>query len=441
MGNLPALFSISTCALLLAGCVQMEWRGGMIPHIGLKERVPAPLPSKISDQQDWRPGTFEWPQFRGPQRDGHAPDQATRINWETAPALVWEDSCGAGHSSLITSGSLLYTLEQIGDKETLTARHLKDGRMAWTYGEHTRWDDMMSGPGPRATPTLSGDNLIVLFSNGTLVNLDPKTGKKHWETSTLPQSHHFPEWGISGSPLVWKDQVILSLGGKAGAAQAYDLKTGRLIWRGEPSERGTYLSPEILPLLGEGHLIVAVEGSILGLDPETGKTRWKYPWKIFLNNAQIAQPLPLSKDTFLLSAGYGKGAECLQIRKDGNGYTLSTLWKSKHLKTKFSNAVLHHGSIYGYSENQLVCLDAKTGELNWRGEKYGYGRILLAREKLVLLGNTGELAVVEATPGSFKEIYSGQLLSNARCWNGPALVNGYLFARNGGQIACFDWAK
>ena len=355
--------------------------------------------------------------------------------------MVWEDACGVSHSSIITSGSLLYTLEQIGDEETLTARNIENGKISWKYSEKTRWDDMMSGPGPRSTPTLHGDQLIILFSNGTLANLDHKTGEKRWKVSTLPDDHHFPEWGISCSPLVWNDQIIVSLGGDTGAAQAYDIKTGKLLWRGEPSERGTYLSPAILPLLGEKHLIVAVEGSILGLDPMNGKTKWKHPWKIFLNNAQIAQPLTLADDTFLLSAGYGKGAECLQIRKDGTGYNLSTIWKSKHLKTKFSNAILHDGSIYGYSENLLVCLDANTGDLNWRGKKYGYGRILLAEDKLVLLGNTGELTVVEAKPDSFEEIYSGKLLSNVRCWNGPALVNGYLFARNGEQIACFDWAK
>ena len=432
--------SLFAILLLHSGCVQMEWRGGMIPHIGLKNAKPAPQQNDFQHNATWRTGNFYWPQFRGPQRDGHTPDQGTKIIWENAPSLVWEDTCGAGHSSLISSNSLLYTLEQIGEEETLIARFLENGKVAWQYKEKTRWDDMMSGPGPRSTPTLHHDQLIVLFSNGTLASLNPNNGKKQWEISTLPEDHHFPEWGISCSPLIWNNQIFLSLGGDAGAAQAYDLKTGKLVWRGEPSERGVYLSPTILNFLGEEHLVVAVEGAILGLDPKNGKTKWKHPWKIFLNNVQIAQPLLLSKDAFLLSAGYGKGAECLQISKDGDGYILSTLWKSKHLKTKFSNAILHDGSIYGYSENLLVCLDAKTGDLKWRGKKYGYGRILFAKDKLVLLGNTGELAVVQATPDSFEEIYSGQLLSNARCWNGPVLVNGYLFARNGEQIACFEWA-
>ena len=260
--------------IFLGGCVKMEWRGGMIPHIGLKDAKPAPLQNDFQHNATLRTGNFNWPQFRGPDRDGHAPDQGTKINWENVPSLVWEDTCGAGHSSIITSGTLLYTLEQIGGEETLTARFLKNGQLAWQYKEKTRWDDMMSGPGPRSTPTLHDDQLIVLFSNGTLVNLDPENGKKRWETSTLPDDYHFPKWGISCSPLVWNSQILLSLGGDTGAAQAYDLKTGKLVWRGKPSERGTYLSPAILNLLGEEHLIVAVEGAILGLDPMNGKTKF-----------------------------------------------------------------------------------------------------------------------------------------------------------------------
>ena len=93
----------------------------------------------------------------------------------------------------------------------------------------------------------------------------------------------------------------------------------------------------------------------------------------------------------------------------------------KNLKAKFSNPVLKDGYLYGLSENLLVCLEAKTGELKWRGKKYGYGRILTSKDKLVILGNSGVLSVVEASPSKFKEVLSQQLLSDVRCWNGPAL--------------------
>jgi outer membrane protein assembly factor BamB len=180
---------------------------------------------------------------------------------------------------------------------------------------------------------------------------------------------------------------------------------------------------------------------LAGLDPTNGKTLWEHPWKIFMINAQIVQPLQLSEDIFLLSAGYGKGAEAIRLKKTENGFETEQIWKSKNLKTKFSNPVLKDGYLYGLSESSLTCLDASTGELKWRGKKYGYGRILLANDKLLILGNTGTLGIVEAKAGSFNEIASHQVLKKERCWNGPALVGGYLVVRNGSEIACYDFAK
>ena len=190
------------------------------------------------------------------------------------------------------------------------------------------------------------------------------------------------------------------------------------------------------------HLLVAVEGKIASLDPENGKTRWEMPWKIFLNDVQIVQPISLSEDSFLIAAGYGKGAECFKVIRDqeNGSYRIESVWKSKNLKAKFSNPVLKDGYLYGLSENLLVCLEAETGRLIWRGKKYGYGRILICQERLLILGNTGVLSVVEASPKKFTEIFSEQLLNRSRCWNGPAIVDGYLIARNGEQIACFDTA-
>ena len=144
-----------------------------------------------------------------------------------------------------------------------------------------------------------------------------------------------------------------------------------------------------------------------------------------------------------MAAGYGKGAECFTIAHDEESkkYLVQSSWKSKDLKAKFSNPILKDGYLYGLSENLLVCIEAKTGKLMWRGKKYSYGRILLADQKLLILGHSGVLSVIDATPEEFREISSRQLLSDARCWNGPAFVNGYLLARNGEEISCFDWVK
>ena len=431
---------ISLSVLLFNGCVIMEWRGGMIPHVGLSKDIPTDRQTIVNDRVSLRQHSSLWNQYRGPNRDGHIPEQGVALNWEKKPKALWKVPAGPGHSSVLVAEQTVYTLEQSGERETLFARNLSNGKEKWKVAQQTKWDDMMSGTGPRSTPTLLNGKLYTLFSNGVLCRVNAKSGKLEWETKTVEANYEFPEWGISCSPLIWNELIILNLGGEKSAVRAYSINDGNLVWESDLSGKGVYISSSVLTLLGEDHLLAAVEGKIAGLNPKNGKTLWEKPWKIFLNNAQIAQPIALSKNSFLLAAGYGKGAECWNISRLTNGkYLIETSWKSKNLKAKFSNPVLKNGYLYGLSENLLVCLEAKTGELKWRGNKYGYGRILVSKDKLLILGNTGALSIVEATPDQFKEVFSEQLLSEVRCWNGPALASGYLVAMNGEELACFDW--
>ena len=422
----------------------MEWRGGMIPQLGF---------SKGNASNDAQSGDFyrpplrdtaeNWNQFRGPERNGHIPLQSVSIDWTNPPKTRWSTPCGLGHSSIITSGKLAITMEQDQDQEILIARSFDDGVEVWRLAEKTKWHDMLSGTGPRSTPTLHNGKIYALFSNGQLSCVDASTGKAKWKIQVIPNDYDFPEWGLSISPLIWNDMIVLSLGGESAAVVAYSIDSGEQVWQSEVSGKGVYLSPEVLRLLNEDHLLVSVVGKIVSLDPKNGKTLWEKPWKIFMNNAQIVQPIAVSNDSFVLAAGYGKGAECFTIARDKESkeYRIQSSWKSKDLKAKFSNPILKDGYLYGLSENLLVCLEAKTGKLMWRGKKYSYGRILLVDQKLLILGHSGMLSVIDATPEEFREISSRQLLSDARCWNGPAFVNGYLLARNGEQIACFDWVK
>ena len=422
----------------------MEWRGGMIPQLGF---------SKGNASNDAQSGDFyrpplrdtaeNWNQFRGPERNGHIPLQSVSIDWTNPPKTRWATPCGLGHSSIITSGKLAITMEQDQDQEILIARSFDDGVEVWRLAEKTKWHDMLSGTGPRSTPTLHNGKIYALFSNGQLSCVDASTGKAKWRIQVIPNDYDFPEWGLSISPLIWNDMIVLSLGGESAAVVAYSIDSGEQVWQSEVSGKGVYLSPEVLRLLNEDHLLVSVVGKIVSLDPKNGKTLWEKPWKIFMNNAQIVQPIAVSNDSFVLAAGYGKGAECFTIARDKESkeYRIQSSWKSKDLKAKFSNPILKDGYLYGLSENLLVCLESKTGKLMWRGKKYTYGRILLVDQKLLILGHSGMLSVIDATPEEFREISSRLLLSVARCWNGPAFVNGYLLARNGEQIACFDWVK
>ena len=415
----------------------------MIPHFGITNTKKEFTESRDYYRPPLRTIENDWNQFRGPERNGHIPTTSFSVEWTNSPKTRWSTSCGSGHSSIVTYGNLVITIEQVGEQESLIARSLGDGTEQWKVNEPTKSYDMLSGTGPRSTPTIHDGKIYSLFSNGRLACVEASNGSINWNIKTIPDNYDFPEWGLSISPLIWNDMIILNLGGETSAAKAYSIDTGEEIWSSEIAGKGVYLSPEILNILDEKHLIIALEGKIASLNPYNGKTLWTKPWKIFMNNVQIVQPIQVSQDSFVLAAGYGKGAECFIVNKDSenDGYRIETLWKSKDLKAKFSNPVLKDGYLYGLSENLLVCLEAKTGKLMWRGKKYSYGRILLDKKEMLILGHSGVLSVVEASPDGFREISSRQLLSDTRCWNGPAFINGYLLARNGEQIACFDFGN
>ena len=144
-----------------------------------------------------------------------------------------------------------------------------------------KWHDMLSGTGPRSTPTLHNGKLYTLFSHGKLSRVDANSGNVEWNIQVTPKSYEFPEWGLAISPLIWNDMIILSLGGEESAVKAYSINSGEQIWQSQVAGKAVYLSPEILRLLDEDHLIVSLVGKIVSLDPKNGKTLWEKPWKIF----------------------------------------------------------------------------------------------------------------------------------------------------------------
>ena len=172
-----------------------------------------------------------------------APTQGTDINWSNAPLLRWRVSAGEGHSSIITFGQSVITMEQDGPEEIVIARSLKDGSIRWKHALKTRWGDFMSGVGPRSTPTLHAGKLYALFTNGSLVCLKADSGEALWTAKVVSEEAQFPEWGLSCSPLVWNDLVIVTPGGENGATRAYQTDSGKFAWSSDLNGEGVYMSP------------------------------------------------------------------------------------------------------------------------------------------------------------------------------------------------------
>ena len=244
------------------------------------------------------------------------------------------------------------------------------------------------------------------------------------------------KYGVSASPLIVDQKVIVLPGGQAGCSVvAYNKTNGIPVWK-SANDKQAYTSPMLVTLAGQEQLLIVSARNALGLAPEDGRVLWHTPWLVQNDNA-IAQPVLLSTNRFLLSGGYGLGCAAFEVTQSDSAFETRQLWRNTYLKNKFTSSVLYEGYIYGLDDAVLTCLDATTGERKWRQGRYGFGQLLLANGHLIVLGGDGVLALVAATPLRFQELAYFQAL-HGKTWNHPAIANGRLFVRNAVEMACFD---
>jgi len=242
---------------------------------------------------------------------------------------------------------------------------------------------------------------------------------------------------MSASPLVVDDKVIVLPGGSRGnSVAAYDRATGEPVWQALDDVQ-SYTSPMLVTLAGERQILVVTAERALGMSTEDGTVLWDHPWTIF-GVPNITQPVLLGDDRVFLSASNGKGAAVIEVARTlAGGFEAELKWETNRMKTKQSTAVLHEGYLYGLDERILACLDAETGELQWKGGRYGYGQLLLASGHLVVLTEAGDVVLVEATPEEHRELARFGAIEG-KTWNSPAIAGGRLLVRNALEMAAFD---
>jgi outer membrane protein assembly factor BamB len=164
---------------------------------------------------------------------------------------------------------------------------------------------------------------------------------------------------------------------------------------------------------------------------------WRYEKESY-NGIHVAQPLVLADDRLFVSSGYGRGCALVRVQKQDQRWSAQELWKTLTMQCKFTSPVLYKDHIYGLDEAVLSCVDVATGQRVWRGKRYGHGQLLRQDDLLVVLGEGGEVALVEASPKAFRELGRVQALQGDKTWNCPALADGRLYVRNSQEMACFD---
>jgi outer membrane protein assembly factor BamB len=384
------------------------------------------------------PSTY-WTDFRGPARDGHYQQRPIRTDWPAGPLpALWKQPIGGGYASFVVAGGRAFTIEQRGSQEVVAAYDVTTGRELWTNAWNARFRESMGGDGPRATPTWHDGRVYALGGHGELRCLEEASGRLLWRTNILEDAGATNlQWGMAGAPLVVDDNVVVLPGGQGGkSVAAYHKVTGRRAWSALDDTQA-YSSPMLVTLAGVRQILVFSGSRLLGLAPGGGEVLWEFPWTTQFG-VNASQPLLLSDRRVFISTGYGSGAAAIELTREAGGrLAVTELWRTNRMKNQFTSSVLHEGYIYGLDEAILACLDASTGELKWKGGRYGYGQVMLASGHLIVLTEGGDLALVRANPERHDELARFAVLEG-KTWNHPAVSDGYLLVRNLNEMAAFD---
>jgi outer membrane protein assembly factor BamB len=453
----PALFRVRGVTGDLVPILEPRWAGHEPPPLPVPpveapvvtatptpEALPTPSPEAPAARPHPGPaaarplGLHDYPQFLGPRRDATLPGPRLARDWGARPPrLVWRRSVGAAWSAFAVAGELAVTQEQRGGEERVVAYELATGRPRWSHADPARYETVIAGVGPRATPTIDGGRVFTMGATGILNALDLGTGRRLWRRQAVEENGATaPEWGKSCSPLVAGGHVIVSAGGRDGRSLvAYDAASGELAWSGG-DDRASYSSPALLSLAGRPQVVILNRASVAGHDPETGALLWEHPFP--REQPNVAQPLLLPGDRLLVSAGYGVGSRLFQVAPGEDApYAARLVWESLRLKSKFANLVFHDGLVYGLDDGVLTCLDPATGERRWKGGRYGHGQLLLVGGLLLVQTEEGEAVLVEPDPEAHRELTRFRLLEG-KTWNPPALAGSQLLVRNDREAAAYD---
>jgi outer membrane protein assembly factor BamB len=429
------------------------------PEKSAEPIAPAPSPAKTPEKQaevkaDEEPAaaadpipakrTAEWPGFRGPARDSVIRGVRIETDWSrTPPVELWRRPIGPGWSSFAVAGDRLFTQEQRGDAEIVSAYNLKTGEPVWRHSDAARFWESNAGAGPRATPTLSNGRVYTLGGTGILNALNARDGSVVWSRNAASDTgRKVPDWGIASSPLVVGDVVIAAT---AGSLAAYDLATGKPRWFG-PKDGWGYSSPQLSTIDGVAQIVLVNGPGAIGVAPSDGTVLWKHAW----GGDSIVQPAVLAGGDILIGSGSGLAANTGMLRVSvaheppdsargrPGGWTVKERWTSAGLKPYFNDFVVHQGHAFGFDGSILACIDLEDGKRKWKGGRYGHGQLVLLPDQnlLLVLSEDGELALASATPDKFTELARVPAIEG-KTWNHPVLVGDLLLVRNGEEMAAF----
>jgi outer membrane protein assembly factor BamB len=400
----------------------------------------------------YQPRPFDWPQWRGPERNAISRETGLLQTWPTGgPPLAWKvEGLGGGYTTPSVAAGRVFGMSYRGTNEVVWALDEANGRELWSTVLGKRAETVNKNEGPRCTPTVDGDVLYALGVSGDLVCLETATGKERWRRS-LPKDfggEMMSNWGYSESPLVDGDRLICTPGGKGATLVALDKRTGKEIWRAAvpQDDPAGYASAVAADVAGRRQYIQFVGGGVVGVAADDGKFLWRYDAPA-CRLANCSSPLYHEGHVFAASA-YNRGGGLARLTRDGDAFKAEEVYLNKKMQNQHGGMVLVDGYLYGANGGNgparlfaLVCLEFKTGKVMWEEKRAGKGSISYADGRLYYRNENGPMLLLESNPSAYVEcgrFTQPDVSKVGRVWPHPVIANGRLYLRDQGLLLCYD---
>ncbi|MHC2069555.1 outer membrane protein assembly factor BamB family protein [Bremerella sp. T1] len=405
----------------------------------------------------------DWPQWRGPKRDGvwRERDILRRFP-EDGLRRQWSVPIGPGYSGPVVADGYAYVTDRVVESEQKERVHCVDminGKKLWTFEYPCQYVNIGYMAGPRACPIVDDSNVYTLGTMGNLHCLNAITGDKIWSRDLRKDFRiRMPHWGIAASPLIWRDYIILQIGGADGACVvALDKDSGEEVWR-SLNDQASYSSPIMIEQAGRPTVLVWTGDSVAALDPHDGDVRWRYPWAPKDMPIGVATPVVQGDRAFFTSFYDGS----LMLRIDPHEFRYEVLWQrmgrsendTDALHSTISTPVFEGNYIYGIdSYGEFRCLDATNGDRIWADQtatpkaRWSTVHFVKHGSRYFLFNERGELIIAKLSPEGFHEIDRAQIIQPTRdqlsrrggvCWSHPAFADECIVARNDEELICIS---
>ncbi|MCS6976621.1 MAG: PQQ-like beta-propeller repeat protein [Gemmatales bacterium] len=381
----------------------------------------------------------DWPQWLGPNRDGSTSE--TVEPWKEPPKVLWRVNVGEGHGGPVVYGDRVYLHYKVDgeEKEEVLCLDANEGKVIWRQTYERPPFSNIYGNGPRSTPLADLDHLYTVSPSGLLICWDRRKGEEKWRVNFLEQfqaKNLF--FGVSTSPVLDGQRLIVMVGGPEASLVAFDKDTGGVLWK-SGSEPASYSSPIISRFSGRRVGFCLTQQGLVAFDPESGQRHWKFAFVDRLNESSTT-PVRFGNAVFVSSVTAGSLA--LRLRDDGDKIAQEQLWKNG-LTSYFATPVVVGDYLYGVFVSGIVnptatlhCLEGPTGKSLWTRPNVGtyHATLIRAGNRLLLLEEGGILILIEPDPQKYRELCRAKVCGQT--WAHPALSNGKLYVRDRKELLC-----